>query len=101
MLSRDQTVPHDHRQALFISNLEPRYMSRSLWVATYVKDGIIKFLDGFGMPPFHELVNHARRENLKLLHQNNQVQNVNTTTCGYFRFYFKNEMSKGKIYYHI
>ena len=86
VLSRDRTVPHDHRQALFIYNLEPRYMSRSLWVATYVKDSIIKFFDSFGMPSFQELVNHARRKNLTLLHQNNQVQNVNATTCCYFLF---------------
>ena len=37
VLSRDQNVPHNHRQALFIYNLEPRYMSGSHWVATYVK----------------------------------------------------------------
>jgi len=51
------------------------------------------------MLPFQELVNHARRENLALLHQNNQVQNVNTTTCGYFCLYFLNEMCKGTTYY--
>ena len=53
VLSRDHTVPHYHRQALFIYNLEPSYMSGSHWVATYVKDGVINYFDRFGMsPPF-------------------------------------------------
>ena len=60
MLSRHQTVPHNHKHALFIYNLEPSYMSGSHWVATHVKNGVINYLDSFGMPPFQELVNHAR-----------------------------------------
>lgn len=49
LLSRDQTVLHNHRQALFIYILGPSYMSGSHWVATYVKDGVINFFDSFGM----------------------------------------------------
>ena len=55
VLSRDQTVPNNHRQALFIYNLEPTYMSGSRWVATFVKDGVINYFDGFAMPPFQEM----------------------------------------------
>ena len=99
--SRDETIPHNHKQALFIYNLEPAYMSRSHWVSTYVKDNIINYFDSFGLPPFQEIVNHARRQNLTLLHQNNQIQNINTTTCGYFRLYFLNEMNKGKTYFDL
>ena len=29
-----------------------------------------------GMPPFQEIVNHAKKKNLTLLHQNNQIQNI-------------------------
>ena len=101
MLSRDQTVPHNHRQALCIYNLEPSCMSGSHWVSTYVKDGVINYFNSLGMPPFQEIVDHARSKNLTLLHQSNQVQNVNTTTCGYFCFYFLNEMSKGTTYYDL
>ena len=36
VLSRDQTVPQNHKQALFIYNLEPSYMNGSHWVATEV-----------------------------------------------------------------
>lgn len=64
------------------------------WVATYVKDGIINYFDSFGKPPFQELIDQARKKRLRLLHQNNQIQNVNTTTCGYFCLYFLNEMNK-------
>ena len=99
VLSRDEKVPHNHSQALFIYNLEPAYMSGSHWVATYVKDNIINYFDSFGMPPFQEIVNHAKKKNLTLLHQNNQIQNLNTTTCGYFCLYFLNEMNKGNSYY--
>ena len=67
VLSRDQTVPHNHKQALFIYNLEPSYMSGSHWVTTYVKDNVINYFDSFGMPPFQELVNHAKRKNITLL----------------------------------
>ena len=53
------------------------------------------------MPPFQEIVDHARKKNSTLLHQNNQIQNMNTTTCGYFCLYFLNEMSKGRSYYDL
>ena len=98
VLSRDQTVPHNHKLALFIYNLEPSYMGGSHWVATYVRDNVINYFDSFGLPPFEELVNHAKRKNLTLLHQNQQIQNLYTTTCGYFCLYFLNEMHKGKDY---
>ena len=76
-------------------------MSGSHWVATYVKDGIINYFDSFGMPPFQELVDHARKKNVTLLHQNNQIQNINTTTCGYLCLYFLNEMNKGTTYFDL
>ena len=101
VLSRDENVPHNHKQALFIYNLEPAYMSGSHWVATYVKDNVINYFDSFGMPPFQEIVNHAKKKNLTLLHQNNQIQNLKTATCGYFCLYFLNEMNKGNSYYDL
>ena len=101
VLSRDESLPHNHKQALFIYNLEPSYMSGSHWVATYVKNGIINYFDSFGLPPFQELVDHARKKNLTLLHQNNQIQNINTTTCGYFCLYFLNEINKGNSYFDL
>ena len=99
VLSRDESSPHNHMQALFIYNLEPSYMSGSHWVATYVKNGIINYFDSFGMPPFQEIVNHAKRKNMTLLHQSDQIRNLLTTTCGYFCLYFLNEMNKGRSYY--
>ena len=101
VLSRDESSPHNHMQALFIYNLEPSYMSGSHWVATYEKNGIINYFDSFGMPPFQEIVNHAKRKNMTLLHQSDQIQNLLTTTCGYFCLYFLNEMSKGRSYYNL
>ena len=101
VLSRDQTVPHQHKLALFIYNLEPHYMSGSHWVTTYVRDGTINYFDSFGMPPFQELVNHAKEKNLNLLRQNQQIQNLYTTTCGYFCLYFLNEMHKGVDYFDL
>ena len=94
VLSRDEAVPDNHKLGLFIYNLEPSYMSGSHWVATYVKDNVINYFDSFGMPPFQEIVNHAKERNLTLLHQNQQIQNLYTTTCGYFYLYFLNEMHK-------
>ena len=88
VLSRDERVPHNHRHALFIYNLEPSYISGSHWVATYVNDNVMNYFDSFGMPPFPEIVNHPKRKNVTLLHQNNQIQNLWTTTCGYFCLYF-------------
>ena len=109
VLSREESSPHNHMQALFIYNLEPSYMSGSHWVATYVKNGdreaigkpIINYFDSFGMPPFQEIVNHAKRTNMTLLHQSDQIQNLLTTTCGYFCLYFLNEMNKGTSYYDL
>ena len=84
VLSRDQTVQHKHKLALFIYNLEPSYMGGSHWISTYAKDNVINYFDSFGLPPFQEMVNHAKRKNLTLLHQNQQIQNFYSNTCGYF-----------------
>ena len=101
VLSRDQNVPHNHKLGLFIYNLEPSYMNGSHWIATYVKDRVINHFDSFGMSPFQELVDHAKRKNLTLLHQNQQLQNLYTTTCGYFCLYFLNEMHKNGDYFDL
>ena len=101
VLSRDVTVLHNHKLAIFIYNLEPSYMSGSHWVTTYVRDGVINYFDSFGMPPYQEMVNHAKRKNLTLLHQNQQIQNLYSSTCGYFCLYFLNKMHKGTDYFDL
>ena len=101
VLSRDQTVPHKHKLALFIYNLEPSYMNGSHWVSTYVKNNVINYFDSFGLPPFEEMVNHAKKKNVTLLHQNQQIQNLFSATCGWFCLYFLNEMHKGKDYFDL
>jgi len=58
-------VPHNHKQAIFIYNLEPSYMNGSHWIATYVKNNVIYYFDSFGLPPFQEIVDHAKKK-LKL-----------------------------------
>ena len=62
VLSRDQKVPHNHKQALFIYNLEPSYLNGSHWCATYAKNNVINYFDSFGLPPFQEMVDHAKRK---------------------------------------
>ena len=101
VLSRDTKAPHNHKLAIFIYNLEPSYMSGSHWIATYVKDNVINYFDSFGMYPFQEIVDHAKKKKLTLLHQNQQIQHLNTTTCGYFCLYFLNEMHKGVDYFDL
>ena len=101
VLSRDAKVSHNHRLAIFIYNLEPSYMSGSHWIATYVRDGVINYFDSFGMPPFQGMVNHAKRKNLTLLHQNQQIQNLYSSTCGFFCLYFLNKMHKGNSYFDL
>ena len=101
VLSRDETASHNHKQALFIYNLHPSYMGGSHWVSTHVKDGVINYFDSFGMPPFQEMVDHAMKSNLTLVHQNDQIRAVNTTTCEYFCLYFLNEMNKGNTYFDL
>ena len=101
VLSRDQKVPHDHKQTLFIYNLEPSYMGGSHWIATYAKNNVINYFDSFGLPPFEEMLNHAKRQNVTLLHQNQQLQTLYSTVCGYFCLYFLNEMNKGVDYFDL
>ena len=64
VLSRDTKAPHNHKLAIFIYNLEPSYMSGSHWIATYVKDNVINYFDSFGMYPFQEMVDHAKKKKL-------------------------------------
>ena len=101
VLSRDQTVPHGHKQALFIYNLEPSYMKGVHWVSTYVKNNVINYFDSFGMPPMQEIVDHAKRKNLTLLHQDQQLQNLKSSVCGYYCLYFLNEMHKRYDYFDL
>ena len=88
VLSRDETVPHNHKLGLFIYDLEPSYMSGSYWVVTCVKDNVINYFDSFGIAPFQEILDHAKERNLTLLHQDQQIQNLYTTTCGFFACIF-------------
>ena len=76
-------------------------MNGSHWVATYVKNNTINYFHSFGMPAFQEIVDHARSKNLTLLHQHNQIENILTTTCGYFFLYFFKEMNNGTTYYDL
>jgi len=94
-------VPHNHKEALFIYNLEPSYMNGSHWVSSYVKDNVINYFDSFGMPPFEEIVDHAKKKNLTLLHQNQQIQNLYSSSCGYFCLYFLNEIHKRVDYFDL
>ena len=101
VLSRDQKVPHNHKQTLFIYNLEPHYMNGSHWIATYAKNNVINYFDSFGMMPFQEMVDHAKKQNVTLLHQDQQIQNLYSSTCGWFCLYFLNEMNKGVDYFDL
>ena len=101
VLSHDEKDKRKHKLAIFIYNLEPSYMSGSHWVATYVKNKMINYFDSFGMPPFQEMADHTKKQNLGLLHQSDQLQNINTTTCGYFCLYSLNEMNKGNSYFDL
>jgi len=76
-------------------------MSRSHWVATNVKDNVINYFDSFGILPFQEMVNHAKKFNITFLHQNDQIQITKTTTCGYFCLHFLYQMNKGKSYFDL
>ena len=49
----------------------------------------------------HHFKSHAKKKNLTLLHQNQQIQHLNTTTCGYFCLYFLKEMHKGTDYFDL
>ena len=51
-------------------------MSGSHWVAIYTKNNTINYFDSFGLQPFQEIVNHAKNQNLTLIHQSNQLQNM-------------------------
>ena len=53
------------------------------------------------MSPFQEMVDHAKGKNLTLLHQNSQIQNLMSSTCGYFCLYFLNEMHQGNDYFDL
>ena len=58
----DENVPHNHKQALFIYNLEPAYMSGSHWVATYVKDNVINYFDSFWYAPISRDCQSCQKE---------------------------------------
>ena len=61
VLSRDDKEKHKHKLAIFIYNLEPAHMSGSHWVSIYTKNNVINYFDSFGLPPFQEIVDHAKK----------------------------------------
>ena len=62
---------------------------------------MINYFDSFGLPPFQELLDYARKENLTLLHQNQQLQNLYASTCGFYCPYFLNAMHKNVDYFDL
>ena len=96
VLSRDESFPHNHEQALFIYNLEPNYMSGSHWVATYVKNGIINYFDSFGMPPFQEIVNHAKGSEQYVKAKNGRLMlKCKCSECGITKTRFVKQQGNG------
>ena len=54
------------------------------------------------MPPFQELIDHAKKKNLTLLHQNHQIQNLLYKYLWlFFVSIFLNEMNKGRDYFDL
>ena len=67
-----------------------------------LKDNVINYFDSFGMMPFQELVDHAKRKNVTLLHQRSaNTEPCILRTCGYYCLYFLNEMNKGVDYFDL
>ena len=56
-------------------------------MTTYVRHDVINYFDSFSMPPFQEMVDHAK--------------NLYSSTCGFFCLYFLNEVHKGVDYFDL
>ena len=77
-------------------------MNGSHWVSCIEQPmKTLNYFDSFGMPYFQEYTDRASKLGFKVIYNNQQIQNIKTSTCGYFCLYFLNEMNKGTSYYDL
>ena len=100
--SRDEYIPDKHGNCIVIMNLEPSFMNGSHWVSCIEQPmKTLNYFDSFGMPYFQEYADRASKLGFKVIYNNQQIQNIKTSTCGYFCLYFLNKMNKGTSYYDL
>ena len=72
----------------YILNLENSNQSGSHWVVLIKKNNKYIYCDSFGAPPLQTLIDNLNIDSNNLMFNNAQIQNVNSTLCGYFAICF-------------
>ena len=61
----------------------------------------VYYFDSFGIEAPNEVEKYLRTSGKKILMNSSQLQNLNSTMCGYFDCYVAKELSKGKSFYDV
>lgn len=92
-------IPKIQINESMIINLDDSVGNGTHWVGVYIKNNKLCYMDSYGLPYPNELrqVNPTK----KIEYNTSHIQEIETSTCGWFGIYFINEMYKGKEYYDI
>jgi len=99
--ARDQLTFRPKRGMSVIMNLEPHTESGSHWVAVYFGSKYAYYFDPFGMPPPPEIERFIHRYSKPMAYESSDLQELTSSKCGQYCFYFVNEMAHGTPIYSV
>ena len=95
------SLDHFHDKGCCIINLDDEIGQGTHWVAEYIKNDVIHYFDSFSIHPPLEIVNHAKKLNMKLVYNyGNPIQDIYSVRCGYYCLYFLDNI-KNKSFYDV
>lgn len=90
-------IPTIKNNECCIINMDDSSGSGTHWVALLNKSNKFIYFDSFGLQPPEELV----QKHKKIIFNTSQLQDLNSSKCGFYCIYFLNEISKGKSLYDV
>jgi hypothetical protein len=97
VFARDQIPTYLKYPCSFVVNTDTSKMDGQHWLSFfYDKNGTATFFDSFGQSPcFYGFEDYLNKSAIQWVHNDRPVQNILTSTCGYYSIYFILLMSRG------
>lgn len=93
------TIPKMKLGESIIINLDDSKGNGTHWVSAFMKNDKLCYMDSYGLNYPNEL--RIRNPTKKIEYNTSHIQEIETSSCGWFCIYFINEMYKGKEFYDI
>jgi hypothetical protein len=93
-VSKDMLARLSVKNGGYVINLDNSGSAGTHWVALYIENSDACYWDSFGMIPPLEVLKFCK--NKHLIHNRDQIQNLNQEACGYYCIAFLHFMNKSK-----